>query len=142
MPREAGNELSNIRMLMRILAPSLFLLAACAPAAPGGALLYARHCAACHGATEAGDGPEATHLPVPPADLRNLAAANGGQFPSGAVIATIHGYPGKNHLSAMPEFGALLGGEMVAVALSDGRVIAAPRALVDLTAHVERLQTP
>lgn len=32
-----------------------------------GAALYARYCAGCHGATGRGDGPNATHLPVPPA---------------------------------------------------------------------------
>ncbi|WP_230981777.1 c-type cytochrome [Ruegeria pomeroyi] len=139
---QAGCEDHNREIVMYRLVPALLLLAACAPAAPDGAQLYARHCAACHGATGAGDGPEAARLPVPPADLRNLAASNGGQFPTGAVMATIHGYPGKSHLGAMPEFSALLGGETVAVTTTDGRVIAAPRALVELAVHVETLQTP
>lgn len=33
---------------------------------PDGPALYARHCAACHGATGDGDGPNARHLPVRP----------------------------------------------------------------------------
>lgn len=127
---------------MRLLFPALLLLAACAPEGPGGARLYARHCAACHGPTGAGDGPEAPRLPVPPADLRGLAEAHGGQFPAASVMATIHGYPGKGHLGAMPEFGPLFDGETVAVTTTAGNVVAAPRAIVALTAHVETLQTP
>lgn len=127
---------------MRFLGLALLMLAACAPAGRDGAQLYARHCAACHGTGGAGDGPEAARLPVPPADLRGLAAAHGGQFPTGTVMVTIHGYPGKGHLGPMPEFGTVFRGETVAVKTADGHVIAAPRALVDLTAYVESLQTP
>ncbi|MGH7712978.1 MAG: cytochrome c, partial [Gemmatimonadaceae bacterium] len=36
--------------------------------------LYARFCAGCHGTTGAGDGPNATFLPVPPAEHRSRAA--------------------------------------------------------------------
>lgn len=36
------------------------------PSAPDGAALYARYCAACHGATGGGDGPNARHLPTRP----------------------------------------------------------------------------
>ncbi len=34
-----------------------------------GAVLYAQHCTACHGANGTGDGPQAANLPIPPADL-------------------------------------------------------------------------
>lgn len=43
-----------------------------APASPGEAL-FARHCAACHGASGRGDGWNAPNLPVPPAPLADAA---------------------------------------------------------------------
>lgn len=39
------------------------------PSAAEGAAVYAEHCAACHGAAGAGDGPRAAQLPSPPANF-------------------------------------------------------------------------
>lgn len=46
-----------------------------------GHVLYTTHCASCHGTGGRGDGPVAQSLRVPPADLTQLAARNGGAFP-------------------------------------------------------------
>ncbi len=41
------------------------------PGLPQGDILYAQHCAACHGVTGRGNGPAAIALDVPPRDFRN-----------------------------------------------------------------------
>jgi mono/diheme cytochrome c family protein len=58
---------------------------------PSGAALYARHCAACHGAEGRGDGPVASALTRPPTDLTALARRNGGRFDAARVAASIDG---------------------------------------------------
>lgn len=82
-----------------------------APIAPGresdGAALYARHCAACHGESGAGDGWNAPNLPVPPTDhsdatlmsLRPDDTLYDGIAAGGWVL---------DRSARMPAFGALL----------------------------------
>jgi len=53
--------------------------------------MYLAYCATCHGKEGKGDGPVASALKVPPADLTTLAKRNKGKFPSGYVINTITG---------------------------------------------------
>lgn len=70
-----------------------------------GARLYAQHCAACHGAAGAGDGPVGARLPRPPADLR---AARTTHHSAGDLFWRItHGLPG----SGMPGLGDRATGE-------------------------------
>jgi mono/diheme cytochrome c family protein len=52
---------------------------------------YSNLCASCHGTSAKGDGPVAPFLNKRPADLTNLAAANGGMFPSERVYQVIDG---------------------------------------------------
>jgi mono/diheme cytochrome c family protein len=59
--------------------------------AASGAALFAKHCAACHGATAAGDGPVASSLDPRPADLRRIAARRNGVFPEAEILGTIDG---------------------------------------------------
>ncbi len=67
-----------------------------------GAGLYRTHCASCHGATGAGDGPEGRRLPRPPADLR---ASHTAQHTAGDLFWWIsQGIP----RSQMPAFGERL----------------------------------
>jgi mono/diheme cytochrome c family protein len=56
-----------------------------------GATLFARHCASCHGAAGAGNGPMAPYLASPLPDLRQIAARNGGTFPRERIAAAIDG---------------------------------------------------
>ena len=119
-------------------------LAACAmpemPEAPEGALLFADHCAACHGANAAGAGPETLGLGKVPPDLTALARANAGVFPTASVLSTIDGYAKGTHVDrAMPEFGAELGGDLVPLEV-DGVLTPTPRALVAILRYLESVQ--
>ncbi len=117
----------------------LALLAACGPepeAAADGAVLYARHCAACHG--PAATGGATAGAP----DLTRLAARNGGAFPETRVMSLIDGYTRTDqHGARMPEFGALLAGDrMLWQPPEGGAAVPTPRALVALAAYLETLQ--
>src|SRR5262245_4123953 len=81
---------------------------------PTGAALYARHCAACHGAEARGDGPMAPALSRPPADLTTLARRNGGRFDAARVTAVIDGRsPVAGHGSReMPVWGVVFEEEL------------------------------
>lgn len=124
-----------------ILSAAIAGLVACSPGREEtGARLYDRNCVACHGSTGAGDGPLARDLPVPPADLRMLAAANDGVFPTEHVMLSIHGYRGKRYRGVMPEFATLLNSPPIVWTAPDGRRIKTPSALLALTEYVESLQ--
>ncbi len=74
---------------------------------PDGAALYARWCAACHGAGGEGDGPNARYLPVPPARHADPAAMS--RLPDDVLYdaITAGGYVmGKS--PRMPPFGGSL----------------------------------
>jgi mono/diheme cytochrome c family protein len=60
-------------------------------AAAKGKIIYGRYCASCHGVSGRGDGVLAADLKVPPADLTQLTARNGGIFPFAAVARAIDG---------------------------------------------------
>jgi mono/diheme cytochrome c family protein len=77
-------------------------------------------CASCHGTNATGNGPAATGLPLPPADLTRIAARNGGVFDYDAVMSHIDGYTRGTNGQVMPEFGALLEGDTVLVDTGDG----------------------
>lgn len=122
--------------------PALALLAACAaddemPGPEEGAMLFADNCTACHeyrgqGATLAGGQ-------VAP-DLTRISARNGGEFPRARVLSQIDGY-GRGKVSAdiMPEFGALLEGDLVPVDV-DGTLTPTPRPLAALLTYLESIQ--
>ncbi|TNF19688.1 MAG: cytochrome c [Rhodobacteraceae bacterium] len=121
---------------------SALLLAACQlPGAGGdsarsGAMLYARHCAQCHGTGLRGDGPLASELPVRPTDLTRLSAGNGGVFPTEDVITVIHGYPGRHQLGLMPEFVRDLPPEQTVWTSPDGTSHEVPAAMLALARHI------
>jgi len=88
------------------LAGGLTALSAQAQSPDVGGVLFDQYCAGCHGASAVGDGPVAQYLTVPPADLTQLAARNGGTFPMLKVIHVIDGRTGvRGHASQMPLFG-------------------------------------
>ena len=76
-------------------------------AAPDGKALYARWCASCHGATGAGDGPNASRLPVKPAAHASREAMSA--RPDDSLFDTIaSGGAVMNRSPRMPAFGGSL----------------------------------
>ena len=79
------------------------------------------------------------------ADLTRLSARNGGVFPGTRVMAKIWGYtgvaPGRQDAgSPMPEFAALLQGELVPYDGGDGIQTPTPVRLVQIAEYLKTLQ--
>lgn len=79
----------------RTLLSSLLFGALCSAGATAlaatGAERFAHDCASCHGASARGDGAQGLELDPRPANLRSLAARNGGQFPADKLRRIIDG---------------------------------------------------
>lgn len=125
----------------------LFGLAACVlpgarqEAQTTGAGDFAAFCAGCHGAGGRGDGEMAAGLTQAPADLTQLAAGNGGVFPTTRVMAQVWGYTGgRDGERVMPKFAALLDGPLVPYDGGDGIMTPTPERLVALAEHLKALQ--
>ncbi|HEY7493929.1 MAG TPA: cytochrome c [Candidatus Tectomicrobia bacterium] len=58
---------------------------------PMGRRLFVQYCSACHGMDGQGNGPVASVLSPPPADLTRIAQRRGGHFPAAEIAATIDG---------------------------------------------------
>ncbi|MCD1619984.1 cytochrome c [Salipiger manganoxidans] len=133
------------RILWSVWGAGLLGLAACMdsamPEPSDGRALYGDYCAGCHGAAGRGDGPLAAGMTPPPADLTLIAARNGGELPRAQVLSTIDGYS-RVHPDGpgMPEFGALLQGDLVPYDSGDGTLTPTPRRLVALLEYLETLQ--
>jgi mono/diheme cytochrome c family protein len=76
--------------------------------------LYLRYCASCHGIGGTGDGPAASALQPPPADLTRLRQRYGGQHPLRQTMAAIDGrrLVRAHGDSAMPVWGEVFEGEL------------------------------
>ena len=70
-----------------------------------GPALYKAYCAACHGPEAKGNGPVASTLKVPPADLTRISARNGGKFPLMRIERIISGEEERRGHGAMPAWG-------------------------------------
>lgn len=99
-----------------------------------GVQIFAENCAACHG-TDAKGGP----LPDAP-DLTTLTARHSGKFPTRYVMSTIDGYAKADTHGPMPEFGALLEGEMEVWVDEKGVQTPTPAALIRLAEYLESVQ--
>lgn len=131
-----------MRLLMMLIPyAALAGLATCAPSpAPSAAKMFAQNCASCHGAEGRGNGPEAARLPQAPSDLTQIAARNGGEFPTRDVMAKIYGYQGQDVYGLMPEFGAILQSPTVLWTDETGQEVPTPEALLELAGYLEGLQ--
>jgi len=109
-------------------------------AANSGEEMYGEYCAVCHGKAGKGDGPAASALKTPPADLSALAKGNNGKFPGDHVAAVLRfGAKTPAHGSQdMPVWGPLF-------SLLDGRTTANDAAvqlrITNLTKYIESLQS-
>ena len=73
--------------------------------------MYTEYCASCHGPTGSGNGPAASAMKVPPANLTELASKNGGKFPYAKVQTAIKGdadMPSAHGSKQMPVWGPTL----------------------------------
>jgi len=77
--------------------------------ATSGKEMFLAYCATCHGKEGKGDGPVASALKVPPANLTTLSKRNNGKFPSVQVVNAITGRGGvRAHGSKeMPVWGPI-----------------------------------
>ncbi len=123
------------------------LLAACAPDEPlegsatEGALFFAENCSGCHGMDAKGNGPDAVGLDPRPADLTQIAARNGGTFPSDWVMSTIDGFHRDAPMgTAMPVFGADTFGDTVIVERTEGVGTPIPVMLLALERYLASIQ--
>jgi mono/diheme cytochrome c family protein len=106
-----------------------------------GAELFAGHCAACHGAEAGGDGPMTQILAVAPPNLKGLAAAEGGDFPTERVVRAIDGRTLiLSHGGPMPLFGMILGGDPAVIDAADGTPVITKAAVVDIAAWLAAIQ--
>lgn len=123
---------------------SLIPLAACLKAEKEppatGAEDFATYCAACHGDGGKGDGPMADTLDKRPADLTQLAGADG-KIPMAQVMSKIWGYARAPDGTVMPKFAPLLDSDqMVLFDSGDGISTPTPLRLVQLAEHLQTLQ--
>lgn len=100
------------------------------------------HCATCHGLEGRGDGPMAGVLLVPPTNLTELAAQNGGAFPLERVVKRIDGRdPLVSHGSPMPVYGPYFEGLFdVPIKAPSGQPVLTSRPVVDIVAYLRELQ--
>lgn len=84
---------------------------------PSGAMLFANHCAACHGPRGEGDGPVAGVMTITVPNLRTLAERNHGTFPTESVSSYIDGRetPASHGDRQMP-----IWGDVFSVEANDG----------------------
>jgi mono/diheme cytochrome c family protein len=126
----------------------LALATALAFAGPGraqdaefGGQLFASFCAACHGTDARGGGELSAILALHPPDLTQLAAANGGVFPTARVARQIDGRdPELVHGGVMPLFGTYFDFPDAAIAAEDGQPILTAAPIADLVAWLQAAQ--
>jgi Cytochrome C oxidase, cbb3-type, subunit III len=107
--------------------------------APGGAALYRRYCASCHGLTGHGDGPVAQTLSTSPADLTQLAKKAGGHLDESGLIAYIDGrrWVKAHGPREMPVWGAVFDEELKDQLYSQYTGLLQSRALADYIASIQ-----
>ncbi len=103
--------------------------------ADSGAEMFKQYCAVCHGPTGKGDGPAASALKQPPADLTTLAKRHGGKSPDDYVANVLrNGVKAPAHGDAeMPVWGPLFSSMDQNQAVVDLRI-------ANLTKYIKSLQ--
>jgi mono/diheme cytochrome c family protein len=77
---------------------------------PSGKVMFKQYCASCHGIDGKGQGPLASMMKVPPANLTTLAKRHDGKFPYDYVSDVLRYGPGPSILhgsSDMPTWGPI-----------------------------------
>lgn len=102
-----------------------------------GEQMFVQYCAVCHGKDAKGTGPAAKALKMPPADLTQLSARNGGKFPELRVYGAIHGdveMPAAHGSKDMPVWGAVF------QSMSKDSGAGTQMRVSNLTAYIKSLQ--
>jgi mono/diheme cytochrome c family protein len=100
-----------------------------------GSEMFNSYCSPCHGKDAKGNGPAATALKNPPANLTELAKKNGGKFPADHVAAVLRsGVAGAHGSSDMPVWGPLFS----SVSSKDDAII--QMRISNLIHYLEKLQ--
>ncbi|HUO24486.1 MAG TPA: cytochrome c [Candidatus Aquilonibacter sp.] len=104
--------------------------------ATSGQEMFKDYCAVCHGADGKGNGPAASALKMPPADLTTLAQKNDGKYPAAHVAAVIRGQATlPSHGSQdMPVWGPLFS------SISQGHEAQVQQRVANLVAYIGTLQ--
>jgi mono/diheme cytochrome c family protein len=111
------------------------------PGPQDGKALFTQYCAACHGEDGKGAGPLSRRMENAPADLTLIARRNGDSFPRARIMSIIDGYARSDMTGpGMPEFGALLEGDLIPFDSGDGIQTPTPRKLVALLEYLETIQ--
>jgi mono/diheme cytochrome c family protein len=106
-----------------------------ATSANSGREMFDSYCAPCHGKDGKGNGPAATSLKSPPANLTELAKKNNGKFPADHVAKVLKsGVSGAHGSTDMPVWGPLLS----QVSGRDERIV--QMRIANLVHYVESLQ--
>ena len=106
-----------------------------ATSANSGFEMFDSYCAPCHGKDGKGNGPAATSLKNPPANLTELAKKNNGKFPADHVVKVLKsGVSGAHGSTEMPVWGPLLS----QVSGRDERIV--QMRIANLVHYVESLQ--
>ena len=103
--------------------------------ASSGSEMFNSYCAPCHGKDAKGNGPAATSLKNPPANLTQLAKKNNGKFPSDHVAEVLRsGVAGAHGSTDMPVWGPLF------AAVSGGDQSVVQMRIANLIHYLESLQ--
>jgi mono/diheme cytochrome c family protein len=98
--------------------------------------MFNSYCAVCHGKDGKGNGPAASAMKTPPADLTVLAQKSGGKYPASHVAAVIRGQATTpSHGSQdMPVWGPLFS------SISQGHEGQVQQRINNLVTYIETLQ--
>lgn len=130
--------------MKRVVILTMLLVQGCAPDSSGsGRAIYNEKCAMCHGRDGRGDGPLATTLSKPPADLTRIAARRDGVWPMPEVMSIIDGYS-KRYLPGedMPIYDDFVEGRLVTFDTGNGITRKTPASLLAIARYLETLQSP
>jgi mono/diheme cytochrome c family protein len=98
--------------------------------------MFVSYCAVCHGKDAKGNGPAATAMKTPPADLTILAKDNGGKYPASHVASVIRGQAtlASHGTQDMPIWGPLFS------SISQGNEAQVQQRISNLVSYIDSLQ--
>ena len=101
-----------------------------------GKAMFDRYCAVCHGKDARGNGPAASAMETPPADLTTLTKDNGGKYPASHVAAVIRGQSARasHGTPDMPIWGVLFS------SISQGHEAQVQLRISNLVSYLDSLQ--